>query len=180
MNHFRYVQEFQEHQVMSHGNSLYRASVQVPFLIVYPGRLSPGEIVPDPVSLRDIPATVLDLIGISNGATFPGNSLTRYMDASDPLIKQPSELILNEVTTRSGRPNFYPIFEGDMKAIETNGMRYILRGDGSEELFDSTNDPEELHDLAGTPEGQAVLPEIRDLLNHILAQPGEPAPLTLR
>ncbi len=50
-------EEFNEHQVMSHGNSLYRQSVQVPLMMIFPDHLPAGERVQEPVSLRDIPAT---------------------------------------------------------------------------------------------------------------------------
>ena len=34
-----------------------------------------GGVVRDPVSLRELPATIVDLIGLANGAPFPGRSL---------------------------------------------------------------------------------------------------------
>ena len=56
-------EEFQEHGVIGHGDSLYRQSVQVPLLLIFPDHLPAGRRVQTPVSLRNIPATVLDLIG---------------------------------------------------------------------------------------------------------------------
>ena len=37
-----------------------------------------GRVVDSPVSLRDLPATVVDLLGLSAGSPFPGRSLAAY------------------------------------------------------------------------------------------------------
>jgi len=37
-----------------------------------------GRVVSDPVSLRDLPATFVDLLGFAQGSPFPGKSLARY------------------------------------------------------------------------------------------------------
>ena len=72
-------EEFQEHKVMHHGNSLYRASVQVPLLLLFPDNRSAGKSVSEPVSLRNIPATVMDIIGHGNNSSFPGQTLTSFL-----------------------------------------------------------------------------------------------------
>ena len=55
-------EQFYEHQVMHHGNSLYRQSVQVPLLFIFPDNLSAGKNVQEPVSLRNLPAAVMETI----------------------------------------------------------------------------------------------------------------------
>ena len=42
-----------------------------------------GPVVDEPVSLRDLPATVLDLLGLERGDPFPGRSLARFWDQRD-------------------------------------------------------------------------------------------------
>ncbi len=161
-------EQFYEHQVMHHGNSLYRQSVQVPLLFIFPDDLSAGKNVQEPVSLRNIPATVMEIIGHSESSPFPGQPLTRYLANPDKRFDPEEEIILNELSGNTFLPSFYPISKGDMKSIEFDGLRYILNGDGSEELYDFDLDPQELNDLAGTPEGQAALPEYRKLLEDII------------
>ena len=59
------------------------------------------------------------------------------------MLDSTEEVILNELSNIKCRPYFYPISKGDMKSIEFDGLRYILNGDGSEELYDFDLDPQE-------------------------------------
>ena len=69
--------EFAEHGLIDHGNSLYRASLHVPLILHFPGRVPAGRRVAPPVSLRNVAATVLDLLGDPEPRALPGRSLTR-------------------------------------------------------------------------------------------------------
>src|SRR5262245_41948123 len=61
-----------------HGESVYRPEIRVPLLIVMPsGPRSPG-VVRETVSLRDLPATIVDPVDLADGAPFPGRSLARF------------------------------------------------------------------------------------------------------
>ena len=66
-------EEFGEHGLFDHGNSLYRPSVQVPLLVVYRGVAPAGRQVEQPVTLRDVAATLADLAGLPAGEV-PGVS----------------------------------------------------------------------------------------------------------
>ena len=68
-----------DHLLFFHGCSLYRQLVGVPLVIVDPKGVPAGRVVVEPVSLRDIPATVVDLLGLADGAPFPGRSLARIL-----------------------------------------------------------------------------------------------------
>jgi arylsulfatase A-like enzyme len=162
-------EEFQEHQVMGHGDSLYRQSVQVPLLMIFPNHLPAGIRVDQPVSLRNIPATILDLAGLPDSSPFPGDTLTYYLDPSGFPPEQRHEYLLSEVSAGQWRPGFYPSSRGSLKSIEFDGLRYIRSGDGSEELYDFAHDPQELNDLSATPAGQAALSEYRTMLENILS-----------
>ena len=167
-------EEFNEHLVMHHGNSLYRQSVQVPLLFIFPDDLSTGKNVAEPVSLRNIPATVMDIIGHSESSPFPGQPLTRYLANPDNRFEPEEDIILNELSDNESRPFFLPHLQRRYEIHRSDGLRYILSGDGSEELYDFDLDPQEHNDLARTPEGQAALPEYRDLLDQLLAQSNNP------
>src|SRR5439155_27136299 len=51
-----------EHGLMGHVNDLYMELLHVPLLMLHPSRVPGGEVVRAPVSLRDLPMTVMDLI----------------------------------------------------------------------------------------------------------------------
>ena len=53
-----------DHLLFFHGCSLYRQLVQVPLLIVGNKGVPAGRTVAEPVSLCDIPATIIDLLGL--------------------------------------------------------------------------------------------------------------------
>ena len=61
-----------EHDLFDHGESLYRAEVRVPLIIVPPSGLNPSAVVAEPVSLCDLPVTIVDLVGQGKGSPFPG------------------------------------------------------------------------------------------------------------
>src|SRR5437763_15215470 len=96
-----------------------------------------GRLVAAPVSLRDLPATVLDLLGPAQGAAFPGRSLARFWDPGDGEVAPAPEPLLMEtdkptLLTNQGRE---PVANGPMKALVAGGMHYIRSGDGREELY---------------------------------------------
>ena len=63
--------------IFIHGTSLYQCQIHVPLVIVPPsGRPRPARpVIPETVSLRDLPSTVVDLLDLEAGAPFPGASL---------------------------------------------------------------------------------------------------------
>ena len=61
-----------DHLLFFHGCSLYRQLVGVPLVIVDPKGVPAGRVVVEPVSLRDIPATVVDLLGLTRRRPVPG------------------------------------------------------------------------------------------------------------
>ena len=60
-----------DHGLFFHGCSLYRQLVEVPLVIVDPEGVPAGRAVAEPVSLRDVPATVLDLLGLGEWRRVP-------------------------------------------------------------------------------------------------------------
>ena len=70
--------------VFVHGTSLYQPQLHVPLVIVPPsGSPRPSRpVVSETVSLRDLPATVVDLLDLEAGAPFPGASLARLWDST--------------------------------------------------------------------------------------------------
>lgn len=162
-------EEFGEHGLLDHGNSLYLASVHVPLVVHFPGRVPAGRIISEPVSLRDLAATVMSILQVQDESPFPGESLARCW--GQPLAPGPPREVplLCEVGHMPGAPSWLPVSRGDMKSLLLDGWRYILNGDGQEELYDMAKDSWEQSDLGNSDEGNRLLPRFRDNLQRLLA-----------
>ena len=133
--------------------------------------------VAEPVSLRDVPATVVDLLGLGRDAPFPGRSLVRFWGAGPETDQPLSEPLLMEtekppLLTNQGRE---PVARGPMKSMVAGGMHYIRSGDGREELYALEIDPEEQTDAAGLPDAGEALQGFRDSLRSMLRRRPEGA-----
>jgi arylsulfatase A-like enzyme len=163
---------FGEHGLFGHGNCLYRPVLQVRLLISYPSVLPIGARVSAPVSLREIPATVMELIGVRESRTFPGSSLSRYWQSAGK-EEGDSAFLLSEITSPSRIPPDHgrsPVSEGPMKALVLGGKQYIKNyGSGVEELYDFFLDPGEVSDLAHAAEFQYDLQQSRRALAQLLS-----------
>ena len=155
-----------DHLLFFHGCSLYRQLVQVPLVIVDNKGVPSARVVAEPVSLCDVPATVVDLLGLGRDAPFPGRSLTRFWHRPDQAVLPPAEPLLME----TGKPELLanqgrePAAKGPMKSLVARGMHYIRTADGLEELYELSSDPEEKVNMAGSPNAQAILERFRNTL----------------
>jgi arylsulfatase A-like enzyme len=155
-------EEFGERDVFYHGNSLYRASLEVPLLVRLPGAVPAGTRVSPAVSLRDLAATVLDLAGSSHTGELPGKSLTRFWNGR--LDTTAVDTLLMELSYSPRLPKGTPIANGPMKSILINDMRLISNGDGREELYDFRHDLKDSLDLAAQPAATDALVSLRTAL----------------
>jgi arylsulfatase A-like enzyme len=159
-------EEIGEHRLVGHGRSLYRDELHVPLMIVRPGRVPSGRVVAEPISLRNLPATVVDLLGLSQGSPFPGKSLaplwTIPPDGKRPepgLVK--SEVAIRKRSDKNGsRP---PAIRGPMVSVVAEGMTYIRNANGDEELYRLLDDPEEAKNLARDEALRPTLERLRAL-----------------
>jgi arylsulfatase A-like enzyme len=152
---------FGEHGVAGHGTSLYRGAVEVPLLIVAPGKLPTGVVVDAPVTLKDLAQTALDLAGAPDPFGLPGASLRRYLTGSAP-----RDTVLIELGPQAGRQAVrFPKIGTGMASIVMDGHQYIRNGDGTEELYAFPDDSAQASDLVPMPEGQALLPRYRSALD---------------
>ncbi|SIO60852.1 Arylsulfatase A [Singulisphaera sp. GP187] len=159
---------FGEHQLFGHASSLYRGEVHVPLLIVAPGRVPAGVSVRQPVSLRNLPATVLDLVGQPDEAhRFPGTSLARHWDPAARNIDPVTDPVLSEVAAPAkNNPNNgrSPVFRGSMSSLIVDGKVYIRSGNSHEELYDLDADPTESENLAKRQDSGSALATARAAL----------------
>jgi arylsulfatase A-like enzyme len=150
-----------EHGLFNHGNSLYRPLTHVPLVMSLPGRLPAGVRVAAPVSLKDLPRTVMDVLGDPEGRPFAGHSLVRSWTGAEG---ENGDAVLIEATRRPfGNQQWYPLLKGNMTSVVAEGYQYIRNGDDTEELYDFTNDTEERVNLATSPAHAAVLEKLRRL-----------------
>ena len=121
--------------------TLWEKANRVPFIIVAPGVTTPGAVCAKPVSLIDIYPTLVELAGLP-AAKVDGKSLA-------PLLKNPK---------RDWDPALMTMGKGN-HAVRSDRWRYIRYNDGSEELYDHSNDPWEFTNLAAQPEYTEVITE---------------------
>jgi arylsulfatase A-like enzyme len=160
-----------EHRLFDHGNSLYVQALHVPLVILFPEKVPAGTVISTSISLRNLPATVLDLLESGEKGLFPGTSLAGLWENGSEAATLKSEAILSEVfKLKTDLPEWYPITEGDMKSLVMENYHYIRNGDGREELYDLQNDPAELYDLAAQPHVNPELDAFRIPLERILNQ----------
>lgn len=157
-------EEFAEHGMIDHGNSLYRASLEIPLMMYWPGRIPSGTVVETPVTTRDIPATIMDLLDITGQHRFPGRSLSRVWTPGADTTVEP---IYAEVRIAPRLPGWYPSSRGNMLGVLEEGLRYIRNGDGVLELFDFGRDPAEQVNLADDDTLTTRLAPIRARLDGI-------------
>jgi arylsulfatase A-like enzyme len=117
----------------------YEPSARIPFLIRAPQRfgIRPGTVADQPVGLEDVMPTCLDFAGVPIPAGVDGRSLL-------PILR--GEAV-------SWRPHVH-IEHAPLHHTLTDGKEKFVWfvGDGREQFFRLTDDPNECHDLAQRPE----------------------------
>lgn len=150
-------EEFGEHGVRGHGNSLNRQVIHVPLLVLPPGPARPGLRVTRPVGLDRLTATVVDIVGLTGDSPFPGAALVLGDSAA---TDAPTD-ILSEVTAKPHRD------PGWWRSLIDREYHYIVGPEG-EELF-ALSDPGQLRDLSSSEEGPRLLESFRARLEALLA-----------
>jgi arylsulfatase A-like enzyme len=112
--------------------TLWGESLHVPFIIVAPGVTRPGSRSDTPVSLQDIYPTLVDLAGLELPEHVEGRSLV-------PLLQDPAMEWDHPTLSTFGYKNH---------AVVSDRYKYIRYSDGSEELYDVREDPNEWTNLA--------------------------------
>jgi len=133
-----------------------------------PGVIPPSSVITEAVTLRDLPATVMDVIG--RASVFPGNSLARYWRT---LPAKEGAPLLSEINIAPSRPREYqPGTKAIITSLVLDRYHYLKNPDGRQELYDFLNDPSERCDLAGAAESCEVLGAFRNFLQRQNEQRG--------
>jgi arylsulfatase A-like enzyme len=149
-------EEFNEHGVLGHGQNLYSQVLHVPLLVIGPD-LPAGRTVAEPVTLRDLPATLVDLLGLADRSSFPGRSMAPHWADSTPTAAIAGDPVMSEINDDDGKFREGP----PARAIVERDRVYIRSEDGREELYDLVHDPAETRDLRGEPSEQPALNRLR-------------------
>lgn len=175
-------------QLLEHGlmgkNCFFEASIRVPFVIRFPGRVKPGRY-DELVESVDLLPTLFELAGLPEPYANQGRSLVPLIAETDrpyePREAVFSENVIPEVITSPGNFEFEfqkgrgikGIRHPDAKMVRTRRWKYVYYPEGYAELYDLEADPQEMHNLAGEPDWAEVEVDMKDRLLHWLTTADE-------
>ena len=133
--------------------TLWEETTRVPLIFAGPG-ISPSECA-RPVGLLYVFPTLNEVCGLPVKGDLEGRSLA-------PLLRDP--------TTKWDRPAL-TTFGPNNNTLRTDHWRYIRYSDGSEELYDHRNDPQEWHNLATAAEHTELISKLRRWLPNKNVEP---------
>jgi choline-sulfatase len=125
-------------------NTLWDRGTRVPLIFAGPG-VNAGARTTKPAELLDIYPTLVELAGLPKKEDLDGISLM-------PQLKDPNAPRERPAITTHNHDNH---------GVRSENWRYIRYADGSEELYDMKNDPNEWDNLAADPKHAAVIAEHR-------------------
>jgi arylsulfatase A-like enzyme len=168
--------------VFWHGTSLYQSQLHVPLVIIPPAGGPSPRVVTETLSLRDLAATIVAVLGLQAGSPFRGDSMARFWNvtsstssakapAADPVLSEvvPLQSFGPDPSQWSNEPR-WPV------AALTDGEWAYIRyeGDVREELFHLREDAQERHNLARDPTMQPRLERLRGALGRLTSGPLTP------
>jgi len=163
---------FGDHGIFGHSYTVNLDEIGVPLVILSP-QAPARRFVPDAVSLRDLPATVVDLLGLSSSSPFPGRSLAAHWKSTsqDPArqLTTPAFSERVDATALVARSKEKLDAGWFQMSIVARGMHYMRDSTGVEQLFDLTIDPFEAHDIVSLPDSVRSLQVLRKLLLEVLS-----------
>ena len=162
--------------IYAHANSLYMELLHVPLVVSFPGHVpAGGRRIPQLVSLRSIPATILEQIGAADERRIPGESMSGlWMTAGTP----PTDPLLASVRKGINVREDLPIARGDLHALTNAERHYIRNPDGSEELYDISQGLNQRHPIPNAG-ADALLSSLRARLQGLIGAPAmRPVPET--
>ncbi len=161
-------EEIMEHGWLGHGGSVYLPALWVPLIVIEPGVVPAGRVVPDAVSPRDLAATILDLLGAD--PALPGRSLARYWKGPAPggvdtlFAEVRASINMGQIDSAPGR-------RGDVHSVIVGDRHLIVRPDGRLELFDIRADPGEQENLLASAGDSALAGTLLSALEASHARP---------
>jgi arylsulfatase A-like enzyme len=158
-----------EHGLYAHQNTLYRPLLQVPLIFWQPGHMPAGLRIQGPISQAFFAATIMDTLGLTDAAVFPGPSLRILWNAQQVPSTWPDPL--SELAQFKYQLRQFPSRYGSMTSLVTPQYHYMAHQQFGTELYDWVRDPDEAVNLAKTPAGEAVALDLAARVQSSLAQP---------
>jgi arylsulfatase A-like enzyme len=165
-------EQFDEHGLTGHANSLYAQLLHVPLVLIAPGRVPAGQRLAQQVSLRDLPSTLLELSGTPPDTSIEGTSLAVTWSGETGVTSE----VVAEVDQSPRADERRKNTDGPMKSLVDDSLHVIRDGRGKIEAYAYRVDPENLTDLASDPSRQAIF---RALLEKAVSRNALPWPKPL-
>ncbi len=169
-----------EHHSFGHGGNLYNEQTHVPLVVIPPlgdgtgtdvaARLR-GRRVDVPVSLRDLPRTLTELLFAGRDNPFPGHSLARFWDASGPVQADPVLSQLEE--PRLAGDDFAADQMARINSLIDEDYILIDTGGNLPELY-TLEDRKQQRNLAAQPDQRSRLERLQRTLDALRRASGHP------
>ena len=134
--------------------ALWENTTRTLFMIKAPGISENGSVCSSPVNLLDVYPTLVELCGLPPNLKNEGTSVV-------PLLNSPGQIREVASVTTYGK---------DKHAVRLRNWRYIQYDDGTEELYNLEEDPNEWANLARNPEFETIITELKNHLPEINAE----------
>ncbi len=147
------------HSLSGKGPSVYDEIARVPLILA--GKGAPkGAVYPHTVSHIDLPATVLDFMGLARPKMLQGKSLLPVLADPETPARRPAfvEFTRYEID-HDGFGGFQP-----MRAAVTDEYKLVINLLDTDELYDVKNDPYDLQNLIDDPAYASVRDRLHDAL----------------
>jgi len=158
-------------------NSVWEESTRIPFIVSGPG-IRQGEKCHQPISLIDVYPTLVDYCGLPENPNMQTHQYALEGHSLRPLLENPSEASddFNYALTTVGGVNKAASIEtkrdSSHYSLRSKNFRYVLQGNGIEELYDHTKDPHEWNNLAGEATYEEQQKRMRNDLMKIIETTG--------
>jgi arylsulfatase A-like enzyme len=136
-------ESFGDHGATKHGSALYQSQVHIP-LIFWAGDALTPHTVEHPVSLADVPATLLDYLGLAPLPDSAGISLVPHLRGEAEPVRNHAPASLLRALWVPDAPRQFSLLRSDMKKI-------IRWSDGRGAAYDLADDPLERRELKDPP-----------------------------
>ena len=145
-----------DHGLVLKGPMAYEGLLRVGFIVRGPG-VPHGKVVHDPISTIDIPATIGDYTGVSIATAIHSRSLRGLVETD----ADSRDFAYSEWGLRASRFGT----ELDLRTVRTCDAKLTLeRISGAGELYDLSNDPDEMHNRFDDPGYARKRRELQDMI----------------
>lgn len=152
------------HRMWIKGWTPYEECYRVPMIVRWPGQIQPGTRSPRLVQTHDLGHTYVAAAGAAKLPYADGRAL-------QPLFENPQRTDWADeiLCAYYGGEFLYT-----QRMAITDRFKYVFNGFDFDELYDLTNDPDEIHNEADSPQYRAQADEMRERLYRLMGKFGDP------